>query len=288
MEIWGSQAGAASEALATQGASAEEIAAVGIANQRETTVVWDRATGRPFHNAIVWQCRRTADMCERLRADGFAGPVLDKTGLHLDAYFSATKLAWLLDAVPGLRERARDGEALFGTVDAWLLWRLTRGKVHATDYTNASRTMLFNIHTLEWDADILDRLGVPRAMLPRVEPSSTPYGATATGLFGAEIPITGVAGDQQAALFGQLCHGAGQAKNTYGTGCFLLMHTGGRAVRSGHGLLTTITASTGTAAEYALEGSIFTGGAAVQWLRDELGVVGTATKLSNVVFLVVT
>ncbi len=277
-EIWGSQLGVAAEALATQGVSPGDVVALGIANQRETTVVWDRETGQPVHNAIVWQCRRTADICERLRADGAAETVRDRTGLPLDAYFSGTKLKWILDAVPGARNRARAGKLLFGTVDSWLLWNLTRGTVHATDYTNASRTMLFNIHTLDWDDELLRLLDVPRAMLPEVRPSRSDFGRADPDVLGAAIPVLGVAGDQQSALFGQLCCGAGHAKNTYGTGCFLLMHTGRNAVRSRNGLLTTIAASADGGADYALEGSIFSGGSVVQWLRDELGLLQSAAE----------
>jgi glycerol kinase len=273
MDIWGTQIGAATEALATHGLEPADIAAIGIANQRETTVVWDRATGNPIHNAIVWQCRRTADMCDRLATEGKAAAILEKTGLPVDAYFSATKLAWILDAVPDARRRARAGDLLFGTIDSWLVWRLTRGRTHATDFTNASRTMLFNIHTLEWDDELLALFDIPRSMLPGVLPSSAFYGEADAGLLGAAVPVFGVAGDQQSALFGQLCTEPGEAKNTYGTGCFLLMHTGDRAVRSSHGLLTTLAASPDAGARYALEGSIFTGGAVVQWLRDELGVL---------------
>ncbi len=278
MEIWGSQLGVATEVLAIQGVEPGDIAAIGIANQRETVVVWDKETGHPVHNAIVWQCRRTADYCDQLRAEGYGDTVTAKTGLPIDAYFSGTKLKWILDNVTGARRRAGAGELLFGTIDTWLMWNLTRGKVHATDYTNASRTMLFNIHSLEWDDELLAKFDIPRAMLPEVRPSRSDFGVSHTGIFGTEIPIAGVAGDQQAALFGQLCCGSGQTKNTYGTGCFLLMHTGKKAVRSRSGLLTTLAASASGEAEYALEGSIFTGGSVVQWLRDELDMIEDARE----------
>ncbi len=277
-EIWGSQLGVAAEALATQGVNPGDILALGVANQRETTVVWDRDTGQPVHNAIVWQCRRTAGICDRLRAAGAGPMVLEKTGLPIDAYFSGTKLKWILDSVPGARTRAREGRILFGTVDSWLVWNLTRGAVHATDYTNASRTMLFNIHTLDWDDELLRLLDIPRAMLPDARPSRGDFGRVDPDVLGQEIPVAGVAGDQQSALFGQLCCGAGQAKNTYGTGCFLLMHTGRKAVRSKNGLLTTIAATADGGVGYALEGSIFSGGSVVQWLRDELGLVSSAAE----------
>lgn len=277
MEIWGSQMGVAREVLERTGTSPHEIAALGITNQRETTVVWDRATGKPIYNAIVWQCRRTAPLCESLKARGLEPLFRERTGLVLDAYFSATKLAWILDEVPGARERANRGELLFGTIDSWLIYNLTRGRVHVTDYSNASRTMLFNIHTLEWDQAILDQLGIPRVMLPEVRPSSEVYGVTDPETFGgALIPIAGAAGDQQAALFGQACFRPGMAKNTYGTGCFLLMNTGHTPVQSAHGLLTTIAWGLGNEICYALEGSIFMGGASVQWLRDELKLIDRA------------
>jgi glycerol kinase len=254
------------------------VAAVGITNQRETTLVWDRETGAPLYNAIVWQCRRTAPLCDQLRAEGWAEPVRNKTGLVVDAYFSGTKLAWLLDNVPGLRRKAEQGRALFGTVDTFLLWRLSGGRLHLTDATNASRTLLFNIHTLDWDDEILSRLGVPRAMLPRVRPSSDVYGQTESGLLGQSVPLAGAAGDQQAALFGQACFTPGQAKNTYGTGCFLLLNTGAQAVSSDRGLLTTIAWQRGDDVTYALEGSVFIAGAAIQWLRDGLGVIASAAE----------
>ena len=268
MEIYASQYSVLTEALARSGVSPEEVAAIGITNQRETTVVWDKATGRPIHNAIVWQCRRTAELCEQLKAEGRADTVRRKTGLLIDAYFSATKIKWLLDNVPGARDRARRGELLFGTVDTWLIWKLTEGRVHVTDYTNASRTMLYNIRELCWDRELLERLDIPECMLPQVRGSSEIYGYTAVG--GAEIPIAGIAGDQQAALFGQTCFEPGEAKNTYGTGCFLLMNTGEKLYESRNGLVTTIAASADGAVRYALEGSVFVGGAIIQWVRDEL------------------
>ncbi|NIV35444.1 MAG: glycerol kinase GlpK, partial [Anaerolineae bacterium] len=251
--------------------------------QRETTVVWDRETGEPLYNAIVWQCRRTADMCDRLRADGWTEPIRAKTGLVVDAYFSGTKLAWLLEQVPGLREKAERGEALFGTIDSFLTWRLSGGRLHVTDISNASRTMLYNIHRLDWDGEILGKLRIPRAMLPTVRPSSQVYGLTEPHLLGTQIPIAGAAGDQQAALFGQACYAPGQAKNTYGTGCFLLLNTGVQAVASERGLLTTIAWQLGEGAEvtYALEGSVFIAGAAVQWLRDGLGLIAHAAETED-------
>ena len=259
------------------GASPLEIAAIGITNQRETTVIWDKYTGKPIYNAIVWQCRRTAAECEVLIKKGLGGIIKEKTGLIVDAYFSATKIKWILDHVEGALERAKKGDLLFGTIDTWLIWHLTSGKVHATDYSNASRTMLFNIHTLKWDEEILRALDIPYCMLPEVKPSSFIYGETASDLLGAPIPIAGVAGDQQAALFGQACFSPGMAKNTYGTGCFLLMNTGEKAVTSKHGLLTTIAWGIDGKITYALEGSVFIAGAAIQWLRDELGLIEKAS-----------
>ncbi|MBQ9118961.1 MAG: glycerol kinase GlpK [Lachnospiraceae bacterium] len=278
MDIWSSQISVAVEALAQIGASAEEISAIGITNQRETTLVWDKKTGQPIYNAIVWQCRRTADMIEQLKKDGMEEKIRQKTGLIPDAYFSATKLKWMLEQVPGAMEAAQRGELLFGTVDTWLIWNLTRGRVHVTDYTNASRTMLFDIHKLCWDKEILDYFGIPESLLPQVKPSSCVYGMTDAALFGGEIPIAGVAGDQQAALFGQCCFEAGEVKNTYGTGCFLLMNTGEKLIESKNRLLTTIAASTGEKPNYALEGSIFVAGAAIQWLRDEQGLIPSAAE----------
>ena len=268
MEIWSTQMGVTMEALDKMGASAENIAAIGITNQRETTILWDAATGKPVHNAIVWQCRRTADMIEKMRADGWTDKIRAKTGLVPDAYFSASKIAWILDNTPGLRTRAEAGEIKFGTVDSWLIWNLTGGAIHATDYTNASRTMLFDIHKLCWDDEILDYFKIPKAMLPQVHPSSYVYGETTR--FGRPIPVAGVAGDQQAALFGQCGFQAGDAKSTYGTGGFLLVNTGEEAVLSRKGLLTTIAAGAGEKVQYALEGSIFNAGATVEWLRDEM------------------
>ena len=268
MEIWSSQYGVMMEAIAQSGVAPADIAAIGITNQRETTILWDKATGRPIANAIVWQCRRTADIVDRLRADGLEDHIRRTTGLIPDAYFSATKIKWLLDRVEGARERARRGEILFGTVDTWLLWKLTGGAVHATDVTNASRTMLFDIHKLDWDDTLLEALDIPRAMLPQVRSSSEIYGYT--DIQGTKIPIGGMAGDQQAALFGQGCFRAGDAKNTYGTGCFLLMNTGDKPCESRNGLLTTIAVGLGGKVQYALEGSVFVGGAVIQWLRDEL------------------
>lgn len=282
-DIWESQLGVVNEVLQKCGATGADVEAIGITNQRETTLVWERATGKPVYNAIVWQCRRTASICEELRSRGLAAHIEKSTGLVLDAYFSGTKIKWILDNVPGARRRAESGELLFGTVDSWLLWNLTGGKVHATDYTNASRTMLFDIGALEWDEKILRELEIPKAMLPTVYPSSHAYGLTSGGLFGGrEIPIAGIAGDQQAALFGQVCYREGAAKNTYGTGCFLIMNTEGRRIRSKNGLLTTIAWGVNGSIDYALEGSIFVAGAAVQWLRDELGMVSDARETEAV------
>lgn len=276
-EIWSSQLAVATEAMAMVGAGAEQIVGIGITNQRETTICWDRTTGEPVYNAIVWQCRRTSEMIERLKAEGYEELIKERTGLVPDAYFSATKIAWILEHVPGVKERAWRGEILFGTVDTWLIWNLTKGRVHATDYTNASRTMLFDIHRLCWDEEILEKLGIPASMLPQVYPSSHVFGKTAGSLLGGEIPIAGAAGDQQAALFGQGCFAAGEVKNTYGTGCFLLMNTGHEAITSRAGLLTTIAASCSDRVEYALEGSVFVAGAAVQWLRDGMRLVRSAS-----------
>lgn len=269
MEVWSSQYGVMMEVIAQSGVNPAEIAAIGITNQRETTILWDRATGRPIYNAIVWQCRRTASLCEELKADGdFSDYIKEHTGLLIDAYFSATKLKWILDHVEGARERARAGELLFGTVDSWLVWKLTGGKAHVTDYTNASRTMLFDIQNLCWDEEICRRLDIPMEMLPQVCSSSQVYGFA--NLQGVEVPIAGIAGDQQAALFGQGCFHPGEAKNTYGTGCFLLMNTGEQLCRSENGLLTTIAIGLNGRVQYALEGSVFVGGAVIQWVRDEL------------------
>jgi glycerol kinase len=278
MDIWNSQIEVAKAVIEKAGITAADIVAVGITNQRETTIVWDKATGEPVYNAIVWQCRRTAPICDELKAKGWTDKIREKTGLVIDAYFSGTKIKWILDNVPGVRAKAERGELLFGNVDTWLMWKLSGGKVHATDYSNASRTMLFNIHKLDWDDEILAELGIPRAMLPKPLPSSTVYGYTDKAVFGAEVPIAGDAGDQQAALFGQACYKPGMAKNTYGTGCFMLMNTGEKAVPSKSGLLTTIAWGINGRVEYALEGSIFITGAAVQWLRDELRIINNSAE----------
>ena len=275
-EIWSSQLGVAVEAMSKIGASAEDIAAIGITNQRETTIVWDKNTGEPVCNAIVWQCRRTSEFCDVLKDRGLTEWFREKTGLVLDAYFSATKLKWILDNVEGVRERAENGELLFGTVDTWLIWKLTKGRVHVTDYSNASRTMLYNIQKLEWDEEILAELNIPECMLPEVKPSSCVYGEADPSFLGGPIPIGGAAGDQQAALFGQTCFRPGEAKNTYGTGCFLLMNTGETPVFSKNGLVTTIAWGLDGKVKYALEGSIFVAGAAIQWLRDEMRLIDSA------------
>ena len=275
-EIWATQLGVAVEAMGKIGATAADIAAIGITNQRETTVVWDRATGEPVYNAIVWQCRRTSAYCDELKARGYAEAIRRKSGLVVDAYFSGPKIRWILDNVPGARRRAEAGELLFGTVETWLIWLLTGGRVHVTDYSNASRTMLFNINTLDWDEELLDLMDIPRSMLPTPVPSSQVYGETDPGFFGRSIPIAGAAGDQQAALFGQACFTPGQAKNTYGTGCFLLMNTGDKPVFSSSGLVTTVAWGLGSRVSYALEGSIFVAGAAIQWLRDEMRLIDSA------------
>ncbi len=275
-EIWSTQLGVAVEAMMKLGVTAEDVAAIGITNQRETAIVWDRHTGEPVYNAIVWQCRRTSDMADALIAKGLEDEICAKTGLRIDAYFSATKVKWILDNVEGARERAEAGDLLFGTVETWLIWKLTKGAVHVTDYSNASRTMLFNINTLEWDEDILAELDIPKSMLPAPMPSSCVYGHTDASFFGAPIPIAGAAGDQQAALFGQTCFTDGEAKNTYGTGCFLLMNTGEKPVFSKNGLVTTIAWGLDGKVNYALEGSIFVAGAAIQWLRDELRLIESA------------
>lgn len=277
-EIWATQTGLMYEAMSKIDITINEIAGIGITNQRETTVLWDKETGRPVHKAIVWQCRRTAGYCDELKKLGMAEFFRSKTGLVLDAYFSATKLRWLLDNAIGARERAEKGELLFGTVDSWIIWKLTGGKVHVTDYSNASRTMLFNIHTLKWDEEILRVLKIPQQILPEVKPSSHVYGYTDSKLFGREVPIAGAGGDQQCALFGQTCFGRGEVKNTYGTGGFMLMNTGTSPVNSHNGLVTTIAWGVDDKVEYALEGSIFVAGAAVQWLRDELGLIRDAAE----------
>ncbi|MEW9670554.1 glycerol kinase GlpK [Ammoniphilus sp. 3BR4] len=276
-EIWGSVLAVIATCLSESGVKAEQVAAIGLTNQRETTVVWDKRTGLPLYHAIVWQSRQTADICEELKAQGHSDLFRNKTGLLIDAYFSGTKVKWILDHVEGARSRAERGELLFGTIDTWLMWRLSCGKIHVTDYSNASRTLMFNIHDLSWDDELLELLTVPKSMLPQVRPSSDVYGYTdPTHFFGQEVPIAGVAGDQQAALFGQACFGQGMAKNTYGTGCFMLMNTGDKAVMSKHGLLTTIAWGLNGKVEYALEGSIFVAGSAIQWLRDGLRMIKEA------------
>ncbi len=275
-EIWATQYEVAKQAMENVGATAADIAAIGITNQRETTIVWDKATGEPVHHAIVWQCRRTAEYCDSLKDKGLVDKIREKTGLVIDAYFSGTKIRWILENVPGARQRAEAGELLFGTVETWLIWKLTKGKVHVTDYSNASRTMLFNINTLQWDDEILAELNIPKCMLPEAKPSSCVYGEADPSLFGGPIKIGGAAGDQQAALFGQTCYKAGEAKNTYGTGCFLLMNTGEKPIFSKNGLVTTIAWGLDGKVNYALEGSVFVAGASIQWLRDQLRVVDTA------------
>ena len=275
-EIWSTQLEVAQEAMKNLNVTAADIAAIGITNQRETTIVWDKHTGEPIHRAIVWQCRRTSEYCDSLKAKGLVESIRSKTGLVIDAYFSGTKLRWLLENVPGARERAEKGELLFGTVETWLIWKLTKGRVHVTDYSNAARTMLFNINTLEWDEDILKELDIPRSMLPQAQPSSCVYGEADPQFFGGPVKIGGAAGDQQAALFGQTCFTAGEAKNTYGTGCFLLMNTGEKPVFSKNGLVTTIAWGLDGKVNYALEGSIFVAGASIQWLRDEMRLVDSS------------
>ena len=274
--IWSTQISVAVEAMARLGISGSDIAGIGITNQRETTIVWDKETGIPVYRAIVWQCRRTADYCNELKNNGYSDMIRDKTGLMIDAYFSGTKIKWILDNVEGARQKAKEGKLLFGTVDTWLIWKLTNGKVHVTDYSNASRTMLFNIHTLEWDEEILDLLDIPKSMLPQVKESSCIYGESDSSFFGQSIPIAGVAGDQQAALFGQTCFEMGEAKSTYGTGCFLLMNTGEKPVKSDNGLVTTIAWGLGGKVNYALEGSVFVAGASIQWLRDEMRLIDSS------------
>ena len=277
MEIWSSEAAVIAEAITKMGINGKSIAAIGITNQRETTIVWDAETGEPVYNAIVWQDRRTSEFCDTLRDK--AEWIREKTGLIIDAYFSGTKIHWILENVPGAREKAQAGKLRFGTVDSWLVWQLTRGEVHVTDVSNASRTMLFNIHTLEWDQELLDMLGIPRSMMPSVRSSSEVYGVTKTTLFAHEVPIGGIAGDQQAALFGQMCTEPGSVKNTYGTGCFLLMNTGEKPILSKNNLLTTIAWKIGDKVNYALEGSIFVGGSVVQWLRDGLGIIRSSSEI---------
>ena len=275
-EIWSSQLSVVVEAMAQIGANAEDIAAIGITNQRETTIVWDKVTGEPVYNAIVWQCRRTSEYCDSLKEKGLTDKFREKTGLVIDAYFSGTKLKWILDNVPGVRERAEKGELLFGTVETWLIWKLTKGSVHVTDYSNASRTMLFNINTLQWDDEILAELNIPKCMLPEAKPSSCVYGESDPVFFGGPIKIAGAAGDQQSALFGQTCFNPGEAKNTYGTGCFMLMNTGEKPVFSKNGLVTTIAWGLDGKVNYALEGSIFVAGASIQWLRDEMRLIDSS------------
>ena len=275
-EIWSTQLGVAVEAMAKIGAKAEDIAGIGITNQRETTIVWDKNTGEPIYHAIVWQCRRTSEYCDSLKEKGLTDKFREKTGLIIDAYFSGTKLKWILDNVEGAREKAEKGDLLFGTVETWLIWKLTKGQAHVTDYSNASRTLLFNIKDLTWDKEILEELNIPECMLPEAKPSSCVYGYSDASFFGAPIPISGAAGDQQAALFGQTCFNAGEAKNTYGTGCFMLMNTGETPVYSKNGLVTTIAWGLDGKVNYALEGSIFVAGAAIQWLRDELKIIDSA------------
>ena len=275
-EIWSTQLGVAVEAMSKINVTAEDIAAIGITNQRETTIIWDKNTGEPVYHAIVWQCRRTSEYCDQLKEKGLTEKFRQKTGLMIDAYFSGTKVKWILDNIPGAREKAEAGDLLFGTVETWLIWKLTKGRVHVTDYSNAARTMLFNINTLEWDDEILEELGIPKSMLPQARPSSEVYGMADESYFGKEIPIGGAAGDQQAALFGQTCFTAGEAKNTYGTGAFLLMNTGTKPVFSDNGLITTIAWGLDGEVNYALEGSIFVAGAAIQWLRDEMRLVDSS------------
>lgn len=277
-EIWSSQVSVCYEALIKAAATWHNIEAIGITNQRETTIVWDKNTGEPVYNVIVWQCRRTADYCRSLEEAGLADKIKEKTGLLIDPYFSATKIRWILENVEGARERAERGELLFGTVETWLIWKMTKGRVHATDYSNASRTMMFNIHELKWDEELLDIYGIPASMLPEVRPSSGFFGETESDLFAGSIPVAGAAGDQQAALFGQMCFDEGMAKSTYGTGCFLLMNTGEKPVTSKNGLLTTVAWGLDGKVSYALEGSVFVCGAVIQWLRDELGIISSAAE----------
>lgn len=280
-EIWSTQIGVAAEAVAKSKIEAEEIAAIGITNQRETTVVWERATGKPIHNAIVWQDRRTADFCNELKRKGKAEMIQEKTGLVVDSYFSGTKVKWILDNVEGARERAEKGELCFGTIDTWLLWNLTRGEVHATDVSNASRTMICNIHTLEWDEELLELLDIPKSVLPEIKSSSEVYGYAKNVISDANIPIAGIAGDQQSALFGQMCTQSGMVKNTYGTGCFMLMNTGEKTIPSKNNLLTTVAWKVNGVTNYALEGSVFIGGAVVQWLRDGLGIIKKSSDVED-------
>lgn len=280
-EIWSSQVSVAAEAIVKGGLSASDVAAIGITNQRETTILWDKKTGRPLYNAIVWQDRRTSGYCDELKAQGLGKTIQEKTGLILDAYFSATKIRWILDHIPGARERAAAGEIAFGTVDSWLIWNLTDGRIHVTDVSNASRTMIYNIHQMEWDQELLELFDIPAAMLPEVKSSSEVYGETTGNVLAAQIPIAGIAGDQQAALFGQMCTEVGMVKNTYGTGCFMLMNIGDRAIVSEHNLVTTIAWKINGKVQYALEGSIFIGGAVVQWLRDGLGIISSSAEVER-------
>ena len=280
-EIWSSQASVIAEAITMMDINGLNIAGIGITNQRETTIVWDSETEEPVYNAIVWQDRRTSDFCDELKSQGVTEMIRQKTGLIIDAYFSATKIKWILDHVPGARERAEKGKLLFGTVDTWLIWRLTRGEVHVTDVSNASRTMLFNINTLEWDQELLDMFNIPRSMMPEVKSSSEVYGHTKTTIFAHKVPIAGIAGDQQAALFGQMCTEPGMVKNTYGTGCFLLMNSGEKPILSQNNLITTVAWKIGDKVNYALEGSIFVGGSVVQWLRDGLGVISSSSEVEE-------
>ncbi|MDR0854554.1 MAG: glycerol kinase GlpK [Clostridiales Family XIII bacterium] len=282
MDIWSTQINVAQEALLKSGLTYENIAAIGITNQRETTIVWDRETGEPVYNAIGWQCRRTSEFCDRLAAGGHAEKIREKTGLVVDAYFSATKIRWILDNVSGAEAKAEKGQLLFGTVETWLIWKLAHGQIHITDVSNASRTMLFNINTLKWDDELLNLFGIPAKMLPAVRPSSEIYGETDSDIFGGAIPISGAAGDQQSSLFGQACFGTGDAKNTYGTGCFLLMNTGTKPIASSSGLLTTIAWGLDGKVQYALEGSVFIAGAAIQWLRDEMGLMANAADSEKI------
>ncbi len=285
-DIWSSEAAVVAEAITSLGINGLDIAGIGITNQRETTIVWDAETGEPVYNAIVWQDRRTSEFCDSLKAKGLTEFIREKTGLIVDAYFSATKICWILENVPGAREKAEAGKLRFGTVDSWLIWNLTRGEVHVTDVSNASRTMLFNIHTLTWDEDLLKLLEIPASMMPEVRSSSEIYGYTKTTIFAHKVPIAGIAGDQQAALFGQMCTTPGSVKNTYGTGCFLLMNSGTKPIMSSHNLLTTVAWKIGDSVNYALEGSIFVGGSAVQWLRDGLGIIKSSSEIEELAMTV--
>ncbi|WP_160680333.1 glycerol kinase GlpK [Clostridium sp. C8-1-8] len=286
MEIWSTQYGVAIEAMAKIGIQASQVAAIGITNQRETTIVWDKNTGVPIYNAIVWQCKRTAEYCDEIKFRGYEDKIISKTGLKVDSYFSASKIAWILDNVEGAREKAEEGNLLFGTVDSWLIWKLTNGAVHVTDYSNASRTLLYNIYDLCWDKELLELFNIPKSMMPEVRSSSGLFATTSERLFGGEIPICGVAGDQQSALFGQTCYEEGTVKNTYGTGCFMLMNTGKKPVKSQKGLLTTIAWGIDGEVTYALEGSVFVAGAAVQWLRDEMKLINSSKESEDYAWVV--